>query len=275
MTTGPFSAPETPLSELTGDQLRARVARAQMFLIYMMPAERWQEVSSDPQRQVLHDHFRYLKKLGQDGRLFGAGPVEFQPGRPVEGLAIIAAASREEAQRIAENEPFHKAGARRNTVRPHTINEGVACYVARAMDRRAKQRGDGFDPYTSGIDGTIEELTAHNANATLYLVQMEPTDIERTQQQRDEVLHNHFVWLRENEMAARLLSCGPTERLDGKPGGDSGLGIVAAPSLEAAQAIAAAEPNGIAGYRVLTTRRWLLNEGLAAPIGKSLTVLNA
>ena len=274
MTGAPIAAPETPLNELSGDLLRARVARAQMYLIYMRPTDRWRELTADPGRAVLHDHFRYLKKLVDEGRLFGSGPVDFEPGRPVEGLAIVAAASRDEAQRIAENEPFHKAGARLNTVRPHTMNEGVACYVARAMHRKALARDEGFEPSTDGVEGTIEELTARNASATLYLVQMEPTDMQRTPEETAAVLHQHFVWLRENEMSARLLSCGPTERLDGKPGGDSGLGIVVAPSIEAARAIAAAEPNGVAGYRVLTTRRWLLNEGLAAPIGKALVALN-
>ena len=267
--------PEVPLSELTGDQLRARGARAQMFLIYMEPTERWNELAADASRQLLRDHLRYLYKLDQEGGLFCCGPVDFQPGQPVEGLAIVVAASREEAERIAANEPFHKAGARVNRVRTHTMNEGVACYVARAMDRKAKAGGESFDPAVSSVDLTLDALMARSARATLYLSQMEPTDKERTPEQRAEVMRDHFIWLRENEMAACLMTCGPTERLDGREGGDSGLAIVAAPSIEAARRIAAAEANNKAGFRVLATRTWLLNEGLAAPIGRSLMALNA
>ena len=265
--TSPFLAAEVPLKELTGDELRARVAQAQMFLIYMKPTDRWSELAGE--RQLHLDHLRYLYKLEEEGRLFGAGPVDFQPGQPVEGLAIIVAASRDAAEQVAANEPFNKAGARVNTVRNYTV------YVARAQDRKIKARDESFDPDVSGVDLTLDELRARSARATLYLVQMEPTDKERTQEERAQVMHDHFIWLRENEMAADLMSCGPTERLDGREGGDSGLAIVAAPSIDAARTIAAAEANNKAGYRILTTRSWLLNEGLAAPIGKSLATLNA
>ena len=108
--TSPFLAAEVPLKELTGDELRARVAQAQMFLIYMKPTDRWSELAGE--RQLHLDHLRYLYKLEEEGRLFGAGPVDFQPGQPVEGLAIIVAASRDAAEQVAANEPFNKAGAR-------------------------------------------------------------------------------------------------------------------------------------------------------------------
>jgi uncharacterized protein len=269
-----FSGPEVPLAELSGDQLRARVARARLYLIEMKPAPGWDEATSSPDRRVLRDHLAYLYKLEAEGRLFGCGPVDFEPGAPVEGLGIVAAASREEAERIAAEEPLHKAGARINSVRGHTMNEGVACYVGRALAKRAEARPDTFDPDISGVKLSLQELMARTARASLFLIRMEPTGKRRPPEEAGVVGHSHFVWLRENEMAAKLLSCGPTEPLNDLAGG-SGLAVVAAASREEAERIAAAEPNNVAGYRTLTVGSWLLNEGLAAPIGKALAELNA
>jgi hypothetical protein len=86
----------------------------------------------------------------------------------------------------------------------------------------------------------------------------------------------HFVWLRENEMSARLLGCGPLQSTkplaQGVWGG--GLGIVATSRAEADD-IARREPSGVAGYRELSVIPWTLNYGLAAPIAGALATLNS
>lgn len=262
---------EVPLTDLTGDQLRARVARAQLYLIEMKQAEDAPLLSAEAER----DHLAYLYKLEMDGRLYGAGPVEPRPGRRPYELAIVAAASREDAEQIAANEPLQKAGLRLNTVRGHTMNEGVACYVGRAMSRRAEASHERFDPDISKIDLPYETLAGRAAGVKLHLIWLDPADKPRPPEDTS-TMDAHFVWLRENEMAARLMSCGPVqpEQPLGQGIWGGGLGIVAT-SKAGAEHIAGVEPSGRAGYRHLSVSGWTLNYGLAAPIGQALVSLNS
>ena len=127
--------PEVPLKDLSGDLLRARVARAQMYLVEMAPRE---VHASSPPEELQREHLAYLLKLERAGLLFGAGSIE--AGGVIEAVevAVITAASMEQATRFSQADPFHVAGRRINTVRSYTINEGVACYFARAMASRAR-----------------------------------------------------------------------------------------------------------------------------------------
>ncbi len=266
MTTAPNPLlTEVPLSELSGELLRARVARAQVYLIAMAPVEGAAAVPAQLQRE----HIAYMRRLEAEGRLFGFGPVDVETGGPASDLAIVAAASRAEAATIAAAEPLHEAGLRRNTVRGHTMNEGVACYVARAMAKRAEALGDSFDANGATADGDTPP-----AGVQLYLVHLDPTDKPRPPEDQ-QTMNDHFVWLRDNEMSARLLTCGPAEAERPLAAGvwGGGLGIFAT-SREEAERIAALEPSGLAGYRKLSLQSWRLDYGLAAPIARSLTTLN-
>ena len=268
MTTMPA---EVALTDLTGDQLRVRVARAQVYLIHFNQPEG--ATGSAPQ-SVLRDHLAYLYKLEAGGLLYGYGPVEARPGDPARELAYVMAASRDGAGRIASEEPLHRAGFRNNVVQGHTMNEGVACYVGRAMSKRVLGQA-AFDPDIGTVNLSYAELAARARNAQLYLIALEPTDKVRSPEDTA-TFDAHFVWLRDNEMAARLMSCGPVEPArplaQGVWGG--GLGVVAT-SREEAEAIAAREPSGVAGYRVLSVRGWTMQYGLAAPIAEALQTLNA
>jgi len=261
---------ETPLIELSAELLRARVARAQLYLIEMR-----RDQDAHRHESFERDHLAYLYKLEIEGRLYGGGPVDASAGLNGYDLAIIAAASRQEAELIASNEPFRKAGLGENSVFSHTMNEGVACYVGRAMSRRLEQNGDSFDPDMGSILQSYDELIARKVGAQLFLVRLEPTEKARPADDTQSG-QAHFVWLREHEMAARLMSCGPVQSPEPlRPGiWGEGLGVLAA-SPHAAEQIAAAEPSGQAGYRRISLRGWTLNFGLAAPIAKALQSLNA
>jgi uncharacterized protein YciI len=269
MTTMPA---EVALTELSGDLLRARVARAQVYLIHLHQPS---SSSGEPAQVLLRDHLAYLYKLEQEGRLYGYGPVERLDGDPARELAIVVAASAEEAQRIAGNEPLHRSGYRSNTVQGHTMNEGIACYVARALSKRAIARGESFDPDFSDVTLSYDELLSRASNAPLYLVPLVPTDKPRSPADTA-TFDGHFVWLRENEMAARLMTCGPVQPPQPLAPGiwGGGLGIVATSRAEA-ERIAETEPSGRAGYRVLSVRGWIMQNGLAAPIAEALVALNA
>jgi uncharacterized protein YciI len=263
--------PETALTELSGDLLRARVARAQMYLIYLNePAAAVQIPEA-----LMEEHRAYLDRLEAEGRLYGYGPLEAVAGDRARELAIVVAESAQDAEGIAVNEPLHRAGHRVNTVQGHTMNEGVACYVARAMSRRAIEAGTRFDP---AIASRSKSGLAQRGNAPetqLFLIYLVPTDKPRAQGDTA-TFDGHFVWLRENEMAARLMSCGPVQPAQPLAAGiwGGGLGIVAT-SREDAERIAESEPSGQAGYRVLSVRGWRMQHGLAAPIAQALQRLNS
>lgn len=262
-----FLASEVGLTELTGNELRARVARARMFLLKMTPRS---ETSPD----LAKEHLAYLHGLELNGSLFAWGLVE--PGNGAAGyeLAVIVAPSQEDAEQIAADEPLHQAGLALNAVQGHTINEGVACYIARAMSKRAEALAGTSSLREAKSDLTHEQLLSRMQHATLQLVWLTPADKPRPPEDK-QTGYDHFIWLRGNEMDARLMTCGPVEALQPLPSGiwGGGLGVFAA-SRDEAEYLASVEPSGQAGYRTLSVETWTVEYGLAAPIAKSLETLN-
>lgn len=265
-------ATDVGLRDLTGDQLRARVARAQLYLIHMRPIP---DATDAPSPSLMRDHLAYLYRLELEGRLYGSGPLGTTAGPLPHELAIVAARSRDEANEIATNEPLNKAGLRRSTVQPHTMNEGVACYFGRALSKRAEAQTRSFDPDISAITLTYEQLSSRAAGIQLYLVDLEPTDTPRPSDDA-QTGYDHFIWLRDHEMQAKLMSCGPIEPSEPLAPGiwGGGLGIVATSQAEADR-IADIEPSGKAGYRTVSARPWTMDYGLAVPIAQGLTTLNS
>ncbi len=71
------------------------------------------------------DHHRYLVDLERRGILFAAGPFVNEKGDRVGvGMIIVRARSTAEATKIAQREPYTKAGQRIMTVTPWQRNEG-------------------------------------------------------------------------------------------------------------------------------------------------------
>ncbi|MEW9613679.1 YciI-like protein [Shinella sp. S4-D37] len=56
------------------------------------------------------DHLAYLNGLDADGKLAVAGPFLGDDGKPTGSLVVVKAETIEEARRIAENDPYAKAG---------------------------------------------------------------------------------------------------------------------------------------------------------------------
>ncbi|MEM9779266.1 MAG: YciI family protein, partial [Pseudomonadota bacterium] len=85
--------------------------------------------AGDPAQVKAHlpDHLAYQAELEQRRILFLAGPVSDPTGALMEGMGLIIyrAASLEDAQEIAANDPMHKSGARSYVVRRWLINEGA------------------------------------------------------------------------------------------------------------------------------------------------------
>lgn len=74
----------------------------------------------------LDPHVAYQTRLENEGVMFAAGPLadDAEEQWNGEGLFVYRAKSRAEATEIAENDPMHKSGARRFTVRSWMLNEG-------------------------------------------------------------------------------------------------------------------------------------------------------
>ena len=58
--------------------------------------------------KIMGDHFRYLKKLLEQNKLFFAGPTLI-PEEPF-GVIILQTGTEEEAKKLLENDPSVKAG---------------------------------------------------------------------------------------------------------------------------------------------------------------------
>lgn len=76
-----------------------------------------------------------------------------------------------------------------------------------------------------------------------------------------EHLPAHLEYQAEQERAGRLVLAGPLSDDSGERMSGGGLIVYRAESLDAARAIAAADPMHVAGARGFTIRRWLVNEG--------------
>jgi uncharacterized protein YciI len=111
---------ETSLADL----LATRHPEHELFVVFLRPLKPFDR-ESDEEAELLRQHFLYWWDLEEQGKLIGAGP--FDLGTPDEcGLAILAAASLEEAEMLARNEPFEQSGIRHNEVHHWQLNEGLA-----------------------------------------------------------------------------------------------------------------------------------------------------
>lgn len=134
------------MTELTMEQIQARVGRVTLFAIFMRPTERYNVASAEGQ-ELMRQHLQFQLDLEDRGILLAAGPLDLQTPAPVgrpqpaeadpivdaSGMYLVAAASREAAQAIAASEPFERAGWRTHKVCTWMLNEGAAVAVARQL----------------------------------------------------------------------------------------------------------------------------------------------
>jgi uncharacterized protein YciI len=94
----------------------------QLYVIFTTPNH-----GIGPVMEHLQVHLDYQEQLERRGIMFAAGPHWTDDERywNGEGMVVIRASSLAEAQKIAADDPMHKAGARSYRVRPWLVNEGV------------------------------------------------------------------------------------------------------------------------------------------------------
>lgn len=93
----------------------------ELYVVESTPAKPPEEVKAN-----LADHLSYQRSLEEAGVLAFAGPLSDLTGELMQGagLIIYRSNSMEEAKKIADADPMHKAAARSYTLRKWLINEG-------------------------------------------------------------------------------------------------------------------------------------------------------
>jgi uncharacterized protein YciI len=84
----------------------------------------------------VESHYAYMHQMIENGKILIIGPFMGEPGIPGQapvppGIGILQVTSREEADEIAHNEPFHVMGWRRNTVMAWTPKFGTLVELLR------------------------------------------------------------------------------------------------------------------------------------------------
>ena len=134
------------MTELSMDQIQARMGRVQLFAIFMRPTEKY-DVSTPAGQELMRQHLQFQLDLEDRGILLAAGPLNLQTPTPVgrqaaaesdpivdaSGMYFVAARNREEAESIAAGEPFERAGWRTHMVCTWMLNEGAAVPIARGL----------------------------------------------------------------------------------------------------------------------------------------------
>lgn len=101
-------------------ELREGTLGKQFYVIYTVPVAPRSDIEP-----LLLDHLEHQVRLEKSGVLFAAGPLQNKAGEKMgHGMIVIRADSFEEADSIAAEDPFHKAGVREYTIDRWTVNEG-------------------------------------------------------------------------------------------------------------------------------------------------------
>lgn len=105
----------------------------ELYIINTRPVKPREELD-----KVLPQHLAHQVSLEQRGIMFGAGPLFGKDGKPFGGMIIIRAASFEEAEKIAREDPYHAQGLREFTIDRWVMNEGSITLTVSYSDQKVK-----------------------------------------------------------------------------------------------------------------------------------------
>ena len=86
-------------------------------------------------RAAFDEHLEWLRQIEADGTMFASGVPKDETGWDGSGMAIIRAASYALALKVAEAEPFHRAGVRKNTIQGWVMNEANFQFTLKLMNQ--------------------------------------------------------------------------------------------------------------------------------------------
>ena len=113
----------------------------QLYLKNMMVVEPFEDPMKayfEDHRESFDQHLEWLRQIEADGTMFASGVLKDENNWDGSGMAIIRAKSYDEAVEIAEAEPFHLAGVRKNDVQGWVINEGNFRFSLKLMNQEIK-----------------------------------------------------------------------------------------------------------------------------------------
>ena len=130
----------------TFEEIRASLAHHETFVVLAQTLAGWRSPATPEGRAVLERHYQWADAQRARGALLFAGPVEVDAIAPgastpvgrVTGVLVFRAASRSEADAIAQEDPFHVAGFRQNVVHAWSIRfvlPEIGAAVAAALAR--------------------------------------------------------------------------------------------------------------------------------------------
>jgi uncharacterized protein YciI len=126
------SSAELQESSAELQELLGKLGKLEVFAVFMTPTEKFQSPYTPEGDKLLVEHLRFLFALQNENRLLASGPLDLDRER-IEGMCVLRAESREDAEAIAEREPYAAAGWRTNTVRAWQLNEGTLVEPAKLL----------------------------------------------------------------------------------------------------------------------------------------------
>ena len=103
----------------TAAELSAKFLRKELYVVRARPV-----VPREKLETLLAEHLEHQIGLEKAGVLFAAGPLFDREGKNIGGQIVLRAKSFDEAQAIADSDPFHKAGFRTYSIERWSMNEG-------------------------------------------------------------------------------------------------------------------------------------------------------
>lgn len=95
-----------------------------LFLYHLVLSPEYNDIGkwNEETRQVIQTHAEFLRGLGEKGILAFAGHTDFNPGhKDLFGIAVIKAASLEEAQKIMAPDPAVVNGIQKASIYPFSM----------------------------------------------------------------------------------------------------------------------------------------------------------
>ena len=114
-----MSAPTVPVRDVLAAS--EGMLQKQLYVVFTRP-----RAGLAPVLEKIDAHLAYVVAAERKGQIFAAGPFWSDDERywEGEGMMILRAASKAEAEEIAAGDPMHASGARTYSVRPWLLNEG-------------------------------------------------------------------------------------------------------------------------------------------------------
>ena len=101
-----------------------------VFVILAETLDKWQNPHTEAGRAVLMEHYQWAASLKKQNKLLFAGPVDLEwlstnqlnPVGRTTGIIFLITENREDAITLAEQDPFHLHGYRKNEVHAMKIS---------------------------------------------------------------------------------------------------------------------------------------------------------